>query len=234
MPRPWNLVDFVLVVLGGLLGLGVAVVLGLLVDNTELALILALAGQYAGHLLVIWLLGRGREDRDLGLSVEPGDLIYLPLGLLLQIVLAVLFLPLANLLLPDGGSAQQIGDTISALTTTAGKLAAVAVAVVLAPVTEELIFRGVLIKALSGLRRMWVIVISSLVWSAFHLLGLDPATFWASAAIVIPELFILGVVLALITFRSGRLGPAIFVHSGFNLLAALVLLIPSELLDQLA
>jgi membrane protease YdiL (CAAX protease family) len=29
--------------------------------------------------------------------------------------------------------------------------------------------------------------------------------------------------------RSGRLGPAIFLHSGFNLLAAIVLLLPADL-----
>ena len=117
MPRPWNLVDFVLVVLGGLLGAFVAVIIGLLIDNAEVSLILGLAGQYAGHLLVIWLLGRSRQDRDLGFTIEPGDLLYLPVGLLLQIVLALLFLPLTNLLLPDGGSAQEIGNTISALST---------------------------------------------------------------------------------------------------------------------
>jgi membrane protease YdiL (CAAX protease family) len=31
--------------------------------------------------------------------------------------------------------------------------------------------------------------------------------------------------------RSGRLGPAIFLHSGFNLLAAIVLLLPADLAD---
>jgi hypothetical protein len=32
--------------------------------------------------------------------------------------------------------------------------------------------------------------------------------------------------------RSNRLGPAIFIHSGFNLLAAIVLLLPPELLES--
>ena len=49
-----------------------------------------------------------------------------------------------------------------------------------------------------------------------------------------PQLFIVGIVLAWVTLRNGRLGPAIFIHSGFNLLAALVLLIPSELLEPIS
>jgi len=53
----------------------------------------------------------------------------------------------------------------------------------------------------------------------------------AASAVVLPQLFIVGVVLAWVTVRSGRLGPAIFIHSGFNLLAAVVLLLPPELLQ---
>jgi membrane protease YdiL (CAAX protease family) len=42
------------------------------------------------------------------------------------------------------------------------------------------------------------------------------------------------VVLAWVTVRTNRLGPAIFMHSGFNLLAAIVLLVPPELLEQVS
>jgi membrane protease YdiL (CAAX protease family) len=34
--------------------------------------------------------------------------------------------------------------------------------------------------------------------------------------------------------RKGRLGPAIFIHSGFNLLALLILLMPPDLVERLA
>jgi membrane protease YdiL (CAAX protease family) len=54
-----------------------------------------------------------------------------------------------------------------------------------------------------------------------------------SAAVVLPPLFVLGLLLAWITQRSGRLGPAIFIHSGWNLLAAFVLLLPPEVLEQM-
>jgi membrane protease YdiL (CAAX protease family) len=105
------------------------------------------------------------------------------------------------------------------------------VSVVLAPVTEELAFRGVLIKALGERSRRTLIVVSAAVFSLFHVLGLAADNLLAAAAVVLPQLFIVGAVLAWVTLRSGRLGPAIFLHSGWNLLAALILLLPPEILS---
>jgi membrane protease YdiL (CAAX protease family) len=56
----------------------------------------------------------------------------------------------------------------------------------------------------------------------------------AAAAVYLPPLFILGLVLARLTQRTGRLGPAILLHSGWNLLSALVLLLPSDILEQVS
>lgn len=231
MPRPWSIVDFILVILGGFLGAGVFAVVGALAVGEEIVLVLALGGQYLGSLGVFWLLARGRDEPDVGFSVKGGDIRYLALGLLAQVVLALAFFPLAELLIPEGDSAQQIGELISALETTAARVGAVLVAAVIAPVTEEIIFRGVLLKALGQRSRRTVLVVTALVFALFHLLGLDPSQFFAAAAIVLPQLFAVGLVLGWVTLRSGRLGPAIFLHSGFNLLAAIALLIPPELLE---
>jgi len=232
VPRSWSIVDFVLVVLGGFLGAGVFLAVGLALGNSEFLLVMGLAGQYAGHLFVLWLLGRNRDEGDLGFVIEGGDFRYLALGLLFQLVLAVLFLPLTTRLFPEGDSAQQIGDAISALETTPARIAAVVVAVVLAPVTEELIFRGVLLKALGSKGRRTIMVVTALVFAAFHMLGLAPDALAAAALVVLPQLFVIGLILAWVTLRTGRLGPAIFLHSGFNLLAAIALLIPQELLES--
>ncbi len=232
MPRQWSIVDFVLVVLGGFLGAGVFLVIGLAFEESELFLVMGLVGQYLGHLGVFWLLARGKQDPDIGFSIERGDTLYVALGLLLQLVLLVLFFPLSTLLLPEGESAQQVTDVLSTLETTAARLAIIFVAVVLAPVIEEVIFRGVLLKALSARSRRVAMVVSALVFALFHLLGLDLTRFLEAAAIVLPQLFIVGLILAWITFRSQRLGPAIFLHSGFNLLAAIALLLPPELLES--
>ena len=232
MSRQWSIADFALVLLGGFLGAGVFLAVSLTFENSELLLIAGLAGQYLGHLLVFWLLTTRKQDPDVGFSIDRGDTRYVALGLLLQLVLALLFFPLSTLLLPDGDSAQQIGEALSALESTAARVAAIVVAVVIAPVTEEIAFRGVLLKAMSGRSRRAAMVVSALVFALFHMLGLDPNRMLEAAAIVLPQLFIVGMILAWITFRSQRLGPAIFLHSGFNLLAAIALLLPPELLES--
>ena len=234
MPKPWTVVDFILVVLGGFLGAGIFVAFSLLWGEGELLLVLGLAGQYLGHLGVLWLLGRGKSNPDLGFSIEAGDLRYLGLGLLLQLVLLVLFLPLTNYFFPEGESVQQVGSALAGLESTAARVGAVVVAVVLAPVTEELAFRGVLLKAMGTRARNTIIVVTALVFAAFHVLGLDPARLLEASAVVLPQLFIVGTALAWVTLRSNRLGPAIFMHSGFNLLAAIVLLVPPELLEPVS
>lgn len=233
MPRSWSLLDFILVVLGGFLGAALFVAVSSAVGD-DLFLVLALAGQYIGHLVVLWLISRRKGHPELGFAIEGRDLLYLGAGLLVQLGLAVLFLPLSSLLFPEGESAQQVGTALSGLETTPARVAAMVVAVVVAPVTEELTFRGVLLRSQEHRSRRVIMVVTALVFSVFHLLGLDPSRMLQGAAVVLPQLFVVGLLLAWVTLRTGRLGPAIFIHSGFNLLAAVVLLLPPELLESVS
>ena len=79
--------------------------------------------------------------------------------------------------------------------------------VVLAPVIEELFFRGLLLRALE--RRFgsgWAIAGSSGLFGLSHVQGIQ-----------LPALVMFGAIAAWLTVRSGgRLGPAIFAHIGFN------------------
>ena len=232
-PKSWSVTDFLLVWLGGFVGAGLFFLLARLLDNDDWVIVLGLAGQYVGNLGVLWLLSRFKDDTSLGFEIEPRDAMYIVLGLLLQLAVALLLLPLAQLLFPDGQSPQEVAEIIgSANSSMLLKLSLVVAAVVLAPVTEEIIFRGVLLKALRNHSNRFIMVATALVFSAVHLLGLDLDRLWTSAALVLPQIFLLGLLLAWLTLRTGRLGPAIFLHSGWNLLAALVLLIPSDLLEQ--
>ena len=208
--------------------------LSLFWDQNELFLLLGLAGQYLGHLGVLWMLARSKTDPDLGFSIAAGDLRYLGLGLLLQLVLAVLFLPLTEFFFPDGESVQEVGSALADLESTAARVTAVVIAAVVAPVTEELTFRGVLLKSMANRSRKVIIVVTALVFASFHILGLDPSRLLEASAVVLPQLFIVGIALAWVTLRTNRLGPAIFMHSGFNLLAAIVLLVPPELLEPVS
>lgn len=230
-PRTWSYLDFVLVILGGFLGAGVFAAVGFAVDNEEVFIILALAGQYVGHLFVFWLINRSKPPNSLGLEVHGRDTVYVIAGVGLQLGISILFLPVVLLLFPDGGPAQEIGSVISGLTSTAARISSLFISVVLAPVTEEIAFRGVLVKALGKKSNRSIIVISAAVFSLFHVAGLASGSFLQAAVIVLPQLFLVGVVLAWLTLRSGRLGPAIFLHSGFNLLAAIVLLLPADLVN---
>ena len=84
-------------------------------------------------------------------------------------------------------------------------------AVVVAPVLEELIFRGLLQTALLGMvgfeRRWLVVIMSAVVFALVH-----AGTPWQ----VKPGLFVLGVVLGWLYERTGSLWPGVIVHAGFN------------------
>jgi membrane protease YdiL (CAAX protease family) len=135
-------------------------------------------------------------------------------------------------LFPDGAPPQQVVEALGDLeSSTLLRLTLVLAAVLLAPATEELLYRGVLVRVIEGRSRRFVMVVTAAVFAVVHVVGLDPERPLASAAVVLPPIFLLGLLLGWVTLRYQRLGPAIFIHSGWNLLAVLVLLLPQELLD---
>jgi membrane protease YdiL (CAAX protease family) len=160
--------------------------------------------------------------------------LYVGLGLVLQIALAIAFLPLSNLLFPDGRPQQEVADIIASADTLAVQVALVVAAVLLGPVTEEVMYRGILLKALETRGRVFAMIVTAAVFALVHVPGLSTERLLAAAAVYLPPLFILGLVLARLTQRTGRLGPAILLHSGWNLLSALVLLLPSDILEQVS
>jgi hypothetical protein len=86
---------------------------------------------------------------------------------------------------------------------------------VLAPLAEELLFRGALLRAL--MRRTspaWAVFGSALVFALVHPLG-DPEV---GSVIVVPAILTLGVVSGYLAVRSGDLSRSIMLHAGFNLL----------------
>jgi membrane protease YdiL (CAAX protease family) len=146
---------------------------------------------------------------------------------------AILLEPLARVLFPDGRPPQQIAEVISDPSASVLlKLTLFSAAAFLAPLTEELMYRGVLLKALLGRGRLFALIVSSAVFALVHLFGVDPERFFASALIVVPPILGLGLWLGWLTIKKGRLGPAVFLHAGWNLVAAVVLLLPAELLES--
>jgi uncharacterized protein len=82
-----------------------------------------------------------------------------------------------------------------------------------APIVEELFYRGLLLRSLERrFGQAWAVAGSGLLFGATHF---QPLQF--------PALALLGVILALLVLRTGRLGPAIFAHMAFNLVTVAVL-----------
>lgn len=237
MRKTWTVGDFVLIWLGGT---AASLIVALAMQEQETGPgvlgLSTLAAQFAGILLVFWLIRTRKRDADpVNFAIEPGDIKYAGLGMLLQIVASLLLQPIARLVYPDGRPPQEIADIIgSADTESYVRIALFTAAVLFAPLTEELMYRGVLFKAVRPLGPWVAIITTSVVFTVVHILGLDPDNRLGSAAIVLPPLFALAILLGWITERTGRLGPALFLHSGWNLLAAILLLVPAELLEQAA
>ncbi len=89
--------------------------------------------------------------------------------------------------------------------------------VVVAPLAEELLYRGLLLRAL--LRRVsapLAVTIGAFVFAAVHLM--DP-----KAAPLLAPLALIGLVSGLRATRTGDLSQSILLHAGFNLLTAVFL-----------
>ena len=87
-------------------------------------------------------------------------------------------------------------------------------AVVVAPLLEEVVFRGLmqtaLLRTLGEHRRWVVILLASIVFAATHV----SAAIWQSLA----ALLVLSVALGYVYERTGSLWPSIVAHAGFNAL----------------
>lgn len=129
------------------------------------------------------------------------------LGAVLQaVVVWVLYLPFFWFSDVDAddvsNEARELVDSASG----AGIAVLVVVVCIGAPIAEELFFRGLFLRAAE--RRFGVpvaLVASTIVFGLGHLQGIQ-----------LPALLVFGAVAGLLTIRTGRLGPAIACHMGFN------------------
>ena len=160
--------------------------------------------------------GRGSLLADLGLTVRISDWPWLAAGVLLQVVA---FGMVALIELVAGSEPkQEVVTAIQHSDTAARVLGAIAV-VVFAPVAEELLFRGLLLRGL--LRRYGAavaVVLGGVAFAVVHLL--DP-----SAAPLLAPLALVGVLSGILAVRSGDLSRSILLHAGFNLLSAVLIFV---------
>lgn len=164
--------------------------------------------------------GTGSWDADFGFSFRLSDLRGLLYGVGLQIAVTLMVLvPLAALLGLDDPPQQDVAEIAEEASSLPARIGVLFVLVVVAPIAEELLFRGVLLARLRrGLSPAAAIAISAALFSCIHLIDPD-------AAFVVPGLFVIGLVLGWQALRTGRIGLSITTHAGVNLLAAIALLL---------
>jgi membrane protease YdiL (CAAX protease family) len=175
--------------------------------------------QALGAIGVVVLLGRvplpGRGS--LGVRFAPVDAWALLMGAALQFLLSLLLSLVVVVFFGGEAPVQEVVQIVEQAVGPGTKAAVVVTAVVLAPLAEELVFRGILLRALARSFPKWVAAVgSAAAFALAHLL--DP-----NAGLAVPALFVMGLVLARQVLASGRLGGAVAAHAGFNLLSVLLL-----------
>jgi hypothetical protein len=159
--------------------------------------------------------GITRPDRTIGWV---GVALWLLAGVGLSLVAAAILTPITELANLNGKAPQDVSKTLEQARGVEVVLLGLAVGL-LAPVVEELLFRGALLRAL--LRRMtapWAVFVSAIVFAAVHVVG-DPG-----AGYVFPGLLLLGLVSGYQAVRTGNLARSMLLHIGFNLLSTIFLL----------
>jgi len=222
----WTFPDVILLFIGGIAGSLIFGTVAALVNGGEVGgvpfLLASSVGQALAILGILNYMSRNRGtaswDLDFGFRFEARDALGLLYGAGLQIAVAFLVtLPLIWLL-----GIEEPEQDVTAIAGEASSLAArigvVVMVVVIAPLTEELVYRSVLLSRLRrGLGVHAAVATAALVWAGVHLVDFDAAPF-------IPGLFVIGLVLGYQALRTNRIGLAIMTHAGVNLLAAIAIL----------
>lgn len=166
-----------------------------------------------GPILITRLKGNG-PVADLGAAIVFRDVpIGVAAGVALQLlVLPVIYWPILQFTDVEPGTAAE--DLVDRIDGPVDLVILALVVVVGAPIAEEFFYRGMLLQ---GFRRRLpdaaAVVLSSALFALVHI-----------QPILYPGTFVLGLVAAIVTLRTGRLGLAWSMHLGFNG-ATLVLLL---------
>jgi hypothetical protein len=173
-----------------------------------------------------WLIKKKRVSLlDIGLQRLPSlsDIGLAPAGLIVYVILSSLLMLAASALFPwfDAGQIQDTG--FSQLATRYEYILAFVTLVVVAPVAEEVLFRGYLLGKLKRFLPIWVaIIITSLLFAAVH-------GAWNLAI----DTFALSIVLCVLRQTTGSLWASILLHMIKNGIAFYLLFINPLLLHTL-
>jgi membrane protease YdiL (CAAX protease family) len=161
---------------------------------------------------------------DFGFSLRRSDV--LP-GVVIGILCQVVLLPLVGILLQPVLGRPDVGGPTKRLVEDARGVGLVGLAifvtfvVVGAPIVEELFFRGLVLRSIQRrLGSVWAIALTGVLFGIAHLQDLPTD----ALVLAMVSLAALGVVLAIVAVRTGRLGMGIVAHLTFNLYTVVLLL----------
>ena len=192
-------------------------------EVTLRAFVWTFVGQAAGSFAVLTYLssnrGTGNLTRDFGLEVRLEHWWGVPAGAVLQFAALLITLPLLQLLFPEGAPEQEVAAIARTSKTAIDAVLILVTVGILAPVVEEIVFRGMLLsRLLRSISTWWAIVAQAGLFAVIHVL------FDVGAVAALPGLFLIGVVLGYAAIRSGSLSLPITLHAGVNLIAAVALI----------
>ena len=224
----WGLPDVAIAWLVGLVASVIAAVPfvdanGKIPKSTELeATLVLLAVQniaIVGSLIVVARRkGLGSLSRDFGLRLEARDLVWSAAGVVLAVAAGLFLLPITEIAGLDD-STQEVVRTFERSSGTLEIVLFLIGVVVVAPLVEELLFRGALLRAL--IRRTSprnAVFVSALLFALVHFLG-DPGTGY-----YVPAFLLLGLVSGWRSVQTGRIGQSICLHAVFNLVGSVLIL----------
>lgn len=220
----WNLLEVVLV---GLIAIGVLTLLSTVIvavvgDPSRVPVFSALAtGVAFGSATVVWVLALHRDQfsalglssrrpvKDMAYGLVAGVALFGLVLILLRLLLFLASLAFGDVTPPDQGRLlfPQRPDDVEAVVGALG-------AIVAAPLGEELFFRGLLFGSLR--RRFRFSVAATISAAAFGLVHVLP--------LLIPLLFVVGLVLAYVFERRGSLVASIAAHAAFNVIGITLIL----------
>ncbi len=226
-PLPLSLIDMVLLVAGGFVLLGEVIFPTLVVPISQaftqgiesplrdsLQVIIGYVAMTIPPLLIL----RQQLLSLRGIESPPGGWLqwrFVPFnsaffkalrGWLMVIPLVLLTGWIVNLVVGDQGGSNPLLELVLKSRDPFALILLIITTVVLAPLFEELVFRGVLLPVLAkGVGSFWGIIVSALVFALAHL----------SVGELAP-LFVLGIGLSILRLSSGRLFPCMLMHSLWN------------------
>jgi CAAX protease family protein len=223
-PR-WGLGDFAGIYIAGIVASLVGAAIGFAITGdtadhvgavTTALSTLAQFGTWFGGVVYI-ARSKGRSARaDFGLTVHVRDWWAPFAGFGLFLIGSALIAPLVHL----ANESQAVVDDLDKAG--GAKLAVFAVvAALVAPVCEELLFRGLLLRALR--RKMSptaAVIVQATAFALAHPM-LSPTL---GDLAVVPALFLMGAVSGVVAVRKGDLSASILMHIGFNLFTTIVAL----------